>query len=214
MSRFVSNRNSDGLTDENGHFRLPLKFVDGEILSGFELKAQSSPSMEITITAGDAKIPYSDYSYAVWSDADETVTIPTSSGVAPRIDKVVAYVDRAMTFTSSSVNHPDCLKFMVVSGTANNNPVAPTDAQVQSAVGAGNPFITLGQVRVPMGATIITSSNVENAGRKTMTLSNSVKAQTVSTTDGSKIQFAIIQDGQSLPSAIPDTNLVVLVMKG
>ena len=31
MATYLSNRNSDGKTDENGHFRLPLKLVDGEI---------------------------------------------------------------------------------------------------------------------------------------------------------------------------------------
>lgn len=213
MSRFISNRNSDGLTDENGHFRLPLKILEGEILSGFELKPQSSPSMQIIITAGDAKIPYADYAYAVWSDADETVTVATASTTSPRLDRVVAYVDRAMTFDASTVNHPDGLKFAVIAGTPSANPVAPTNSQVQSAIGAGNPFIDLGQISVPTGATIITSSNISTTGRVGLVLSSNLKNQNVTTTDGSNIQFAVIDEGQVLPSAVPDTTLVVLVAK-
>lgn len=214
MSRYVSNRDSNGLTDENGHFRLPLKVLDGNILSGLEIKAQSTPNMNITITPGDARIPYSDYAYAVWSDANETLTVTTSNATNNRIDRVVAYVDRTLTFTASTVNHPNGLKFMIVAGTAAANPVAPTDTQVQSAIGAGNPFIDLGQIYVPMGATTITTSNIQTTGRKALGLSASVSNSYLTSTSGQKLQFVVINEGDSLPSPIPDTTLVVLVAKG
>lgn len=213
MSRFISNRNSDGLTDENGHFRLPLKVLDGNILEGFEVQPTANPSMGVVITAGDAKIPYSDYSYAVWSDAPETITVPTSSTTNPRIDRVVAYVDRSMSFAADTVNHPDGLKFVVVAGTPSANPLAPTDAQVQSAIGAGNPFIDLGQISVPLGATIITSNNISVGGRTSLGLASNVKNSNLSTVNGDNIQFAIINDGEALPAPIADTTLVVLVAK-
>lgn len=211
--RYISNRNSDGLTDENGHFRLPLKLVEGEILEGFEIQAQQSPSMQITITAGDAKIPYADYAYAVWSDAPETLSIQPSNAVNSRIDRVVAYVDRTMSFASDTVNHPNGLKFMVVSGTPTSTPVAPSDAEVESAIGAGNPYIDLGQINVPMGATIITSSNISTSGRVGLSLSESLSNSNITSADGSKLKFMIINEGQSLPAPIPDTTLVVLVAK-
>ncbi len=214
MSTYISNRNSNGLTDENGHFRLPLKLVEGEILEGLELKAQSAASMNITITAGEAKIPYTNYSYAVWSDSDVTVPIATSSSTGNRIDRVVAYVDRSMTFSASTVNHPNGLKFMVVAGTAGASPVAPSNSTVQSAVGSSNPYIDLGQVYVPMGATIITSSNIRTTGRVNMSLSQKLQNTNITTVNGTNIQFAIINEGQSLPSPIPNTTLVVLVAKG
>lgn len=169
--------------------------------------------MSIVITAGDAKIPYSDYSYAVWSDAPETVNVTTSSSTGNRIDRVVAYVDRSMTFTSSTVNHPNGLKFMVVTGTAGASPVAPSDSTVQSVVGASNPYIDLGQIYVPMGATAITSSNLRTTGRVGLSLSTNLQNTNLTTTNGTNIQFAIINEGQSLPSPIPNTTLVVLVAK-
>lgn len=213
MGKYISNRDSDGLTDENGHFRLPLKVLEGNILSGFEIQAQQNPSMSITITAGDAKIPYSDYSYAVWSDTNETITVPTASTTNNRLDRVVAYVDRGMTFTDTTVNHPNGLKFAVIQGTPSANPVAPTDNQVQAAIGATNPFIDLGQIYIPVGATIITSSNIRTTGRVTLGLSKNVKNSNITSTNGTNLQFAVINEGDSLPSPIPGTTLVVLVAK-
>ena len=213
MGRYVSNRNSDGLTDENGHFRLPLKMIDGQILEGFQIQAQSTPDMSIKVTAGEGKIPYSDYAYAVWSDEDETLPISTSSSTAPRIDRVVAYVDRGMSFTSEDINHPGALKFLVVKGSASATPTAPTDTQVQSAVGAGNPFIDIGLVNVAMNTTSITSNDIDTTTRVPMSLSSNVKTPEISTTDGSSIKFAVIQQGQPLPAAIEGSTLVVLVVK-
>lgn len=213
MATYLSNRNSNGYTDENGHFRFPMKLVDGNILEGLEVKAQSTPNMTLTITAGEAKIPYSDYAYGVWSDANSTVTIGTASSANPRIDRVVAYVDRGMTFTSSQTNNPGALKFKVVAGTAGNPAVAPTDATVQSSVGAGNPWIELAKVNVAAGATSITTSSIDNSGRQPVSLSSNVKAPEIATLDGTAIKFVVINEGDDLPSPIADTTLVVLVAK-
>lgn len=211
MTTYISNRNSDGKTDENGHFRLPLKMIEGEVLSGFEVSATSS--MNVEISAGEAKIPYQDYAYAVWSDATETLTIPTASTSGNRIDKIVAYVDRNMTFTSTDINHPGALKLLVVQGTAGSSPVAPTDVQVQSAVGAGNPWINIATITVPINATQIVTSNIDNSVKTGMSLSSDVKMPEVTTTDGTNIKFAVINEGDALPSAIPGSTLIVLVTK-
>lgn len=211
MTTYISNRNSDGKTDENGHFRLPLKMIDGEVLSGFEVTANNS--MDLSISAGEAKIPYQDYAYAVWSDATATVTIPTASTSGNRLDKIVAYVDRNMTFTSTDINHPGALKFIVVQGTAGSSPVAPTDVQVQSAVGAGNPWINIATITVPINATQIVTANIDNSVKTSMSLASEVKLPEITTTDGTSIKFAVISEGQSLPAAIPGSTLVVLVTK-
>lgn len=213
MGTYLSNRNSSGYTDENGHFRFPMKLVDGEILEGLEVNAKSTPNMKLDITAGEAKIPYSDYAYGVWSDASVEVTIGTASSTYPRIDRVVAYVDRGMSFTSADTNNPGALKFKVVAGTAANPAVAPTDATVQSSVGAGNPWIELAKVNVGIGATSITTSNIDNSGRKPVTISANVKAPEVVTLDGTAIKFVVINEGDELPEPIENTTLVVLVAK-
>lgn len=213
MTRYVSNRNSDGKTDENGHFRLPLKLVEGEILEGLEVSATLTPSMSVNVSAGEAKIPYLDYAYAVWSDAGELVVIPTASSTGNRIDRLVAYVDRDMTFTSSDVNHPGALKYMVVQGTPATSPVPATDNTVQSAIGAGNPWIELGQVRVNRNVTQIVNADISSEGRVPVTMSSNVKLPEITTINGDSIKFAIINEGDPLPSAIEGSTLVVLVVR-
>lgn len=210
--RYLSNRNSDGLTDENGHFRLPLKMLDGEVLSGFEVQPQSTPDMTVTVTAGEAKIPYSDYAYAVWSTEDEILTIPASSSSGNRIDRIVAYVDRTMTFTEEDVNHPGGWSFRVVAGTPSGTPVPATDTQVQSAVGAGNPWIDIAQIAVQMNSTAVTSGNITST-KTGISMSPNVKMPEMTTIDGSSIKFAVINEGEDLPAAIEGSTLVVLVVK-
>lgn len=211
MTTYISNRNSDGKTDENGHFRLPLKMLEGEVLEGFEVTATNS--MDISLSKGEAKIPYQDYAYAVWSDAATTLTIPTASTTGSRLDYIVAYVDRTVTFVSTDINHPGALKFKVVQGTAGSVPVAPTDVEIQQSVGAGNPWIKLALITVPMNATTIVTSNIDNSVKTGLSLSPNVVMPGITTTDGTDIKFAIINEGDSLPAAIPDTTLVVLVTK-
>ena len=213
MATYLSNRNSDGKTDENGHFRLPLKLVDGEILEGLEVTANSTPNMTVNISKGEAKIPYQDYAYAVWSDASTSLTISTASSSNARIDRIVAYVDRTMTFTSSQINNPGALKFKVVAGTPANPAVAPTDTVVQNSVGAGNPWIELARINVSMNATAITSANIDSSHRVPISLSSNVKTPEITTVDGSALKFMVINEGESLPSAIPDTTLIVLIAK-
>lgn len=213
MTTYLSNRNSDGKTDENGHFRLPLKMIEGQIFSGFALQAQSTPNMTIKITKGEAKVPYQDYAYAVWSDADTNLTISTSSSVNDRIDRIIAYVDRGMTFTSTSTNNPGCLKFKDVVGSTSAAPQPQTDSQVQTSVGAGNPWIELGRVYVKKNSTQIINDNITKDGRVETTLSDNVKTQKITTIDNSNLKFAIINEGEDLPAPLADSVLVVLVCK-
>lgn len=213
MSTYLSNRNSSGQTDENGHFRFPLKLVDGYILEGLEVKAKSTPTMHLDITAGEVKIPYSDYSYAAWSDATTDIEISTASSANPRIDRVVAYIDRTMSFISSQINNPGALKFKVVAGTADASPSAPNDSTVQTSVGSGNPWVELAKVNVPKSASSITTAYIDNSGRVPVSLSSKVGIPNITTSDGSKIQFAVINEGDPLPSATAGVITIVLVAK-
>lgn len=213
MATYLSNRNSGGKTDENGHFRLPLKFVDGEIFEGLEVVSNSTPNMTVKITAGEAKIPYQDYAYAAWNDSDYSLMITTASSTSPRIDRIIAYIDRGETYTSADINNPNAMKFIAVAGTPASVPSPASNTTVQSAVGAGNPWIELGRVIVPMNTTGITSANIDSSMRVPISLSPNVKTPEITTVDGSAIKFMVINEGESLPAAIPDTTLVVLVAK-
>ena len=210
MATYVSNRDSDGLTNENGHFRLPLKALEGEIFSGLKVTQSDVLGMTVKVTKGDGKIPYQDYAYAFWLDSDETISIANASSTGSRIDRLVAYIDRSMTFKATQINNPGLLKFKVVSGTVSTNPIAPTDTIVQNAIGAGNPFITLANIRVTQNTTQITNANIDYTMQVPMRLSKNISTPGIQTVDGTELKFMIIQEGDPLPAAIPNTTLIVL----
>lgn len=176
MGTFVTNRDAGSLTNEEGHMRFPMQVWEGEVLQGLEVEQNSTPNMTVTITKGDARIPYGDYSYGVWSDDDTTgVTVSTSDSVDPRVDRVVAYVDRGMSFTDSDVNNPGALKFMAVAGTPASSPVEPNNTVVQNAVGVGNPWIELAVLSVPANSTDVVTARITDTRTliKSLALSNS-----------------------------------------
>lgn len=210
MATYTSNRNSNGLTDENGHIRLPLKAFEGEIFSGFQVTAKQVPDMTVTISAGDGKIPYQDYAYAFWSDSDEVIRIPAASSIGPRLDRIVAYVDRSLTFRVDQINHPGLVKFKVVSGVPGANAQAPTDTIVQNSIGAGNPFINIATIRVNQNATSIVQSNIDTSSQKGMRLSRNITNPGITTVDGTELKFMVIREGEPLPEPIKDTTLIVL----
>ena len=163
MGTFVTNRDSDSLTDEEGHMRFPMQIWEGEILHGLKVVQDVTPDMTVTITKGDVRVPYGDYSYGAWSDDDTVgVVVETSDTVNPRIDRVVAYIDRTMTFTGSDINNPGALKFEVVAGTPNVSPSAPNDTVVQTAIGVGNPFVELARISVPANSTDVVTSRISD----------------------------------------------------
>lgn len=216
MTTFISNRNSNGKTDENGHFRLPLKMLDGQIFSGFNVSQTKTPSMQIVISKGELKIPYDDYSYAGWSDEDITIDIPTASSSNNRIDRIVAYVDRTKTYKETDINNPGCLVIKDVPGTPANPASAPTDTQVQNSVGAGNPWINLATIWVGLGVTAIYSNNIDTSSQTHTALSSNVSVSSVTGKDGKKFKFMVLPESQenNLPSPEKNTTIVVFITKG
>lgn len=159
MARYVSNRDG-GKTNEEGHYRFHVNGWSGNVLDdGLKVKQNSPLGMSVLIEPGDLKIGYQNYGYTAWNDADEAVTISTADGSNPRIDRIVAYIDRVMSPSPSNSNNPGMLKFMTVAGTPAGSPVAANDATVNSAV-SNNPWCELAQVRVNAGVTTIDNSKI------------------------------------------------------
>lgn len=159
MATYVSNRDG-GSTDEQGHYRFQVKVWDGNIENGMVVTQNSPLGMSVLVGTGDLKIDYSNYAYTAWNDANSSVTITTADGSNPRIDRIVAYIDRGMTPSVSPPNNQGMLKFMAVAGTPNAVPTQPSDATVNSAVGASNPWCDLANVLVGTGVTTIVNSNI------------------------------------------------------
>jgi len=159
MAKYISNRNG-GKTDEQGHYRFHVNAWDGNILNdGLKVKQNSPLGMSVLIEPGDVKIDYSTYGYTGWNDADEAVTIATADGSNPRIDRIVAYVDRVMTPNPSNSNNPGMLKFMSVAGTPAGSPSPVSNSTVNTAV-SSNPWCELAQVQVNSGVSTITNGSI------------------------------------------------------
>lgn len=111
--------------------------------------------MNLNISTGDGLISVDAFlARRIQVTATETAAVPAANASFNRLDTLVAYIDTSVTPTTSVVdNVNDILKFAVVAGTAASTPVAPTNAAILAAIGAGKPYMALYDVLVPQGAT-------------------------------------------------------------
>lgn len=173
-----------GKTSEEGIARLISKgFITEEGVIGVNdlLVAQAgTPDNTVRIPVGDILIgktsPYAggqDYYYHAWVTAEEAVTIAANSSGNARVDSIVAYIDLSVV-SSAENDNPGALKFYDVQGTPAGTPVAPTDAEIQAAIGAGNPWVLLANVAVSSGFTQIITANITDKRPKASTLPRAI----------------------------------------
>jgi len=161
MTMFVSNRDGDGMTDEQGHYKFQTSVFSGNVLESGDLAVtENSPlGLSVLVGPGQFKIDTSDdYSYTGWNTANAPVTISTADPANPRITSIVLYLDKGEDTAPSPPNNPGIAKLMAVDGTPGAVPSAPNGTTIQAAVGAGNPYTVLANVTVGAGA-----ANVDNA---------------------------------------------------
>lgn len=164
MSTYVSNRDG-GKTNEEGHYRFQVNAYSGNVLTGMTVSANSPLGMSVLVGTGELRIPYTSYAYTGWNDASSAVTIATANSSNPRIDRIVAYIDRGMTPQTTNPNNPGMLKFLAVAGTPAASPTKINDAGVTSAVqtaagGTASPWCELATVLVGTSVTQITTPNI------------------------------------------------------
>jgi hypothetical protein len=85
------------------------------------------------------------------------VTIENNSSGLDRIDSIVLYVDLGASPDAAATN---VAKLVAVKGTAGASPTAPSSAQIESEVGADNPYIVLADVEVDNGVTEIFNADI------------------------------------------------------
>jgi hypothetical protein len=172
MAIFVSNRDG-GKTDEEGHYRFQTNVWSGNVIGdGLEVTENSPLGMSVLVQDGDARIPYSDYAYTSWVDGAEAVTISTADPTNPRIDRIVMYVDRGEAPQTVNPNNPNIGMLLAVAGTPAATPSRPSDGAVDTAVGAGNPWIDLADVLVGSSVTQISNSNITSTRDRTRSSSS------------------------------------------
>lgn len=123
----------------------------------FKVSEHNPQNLSVDIAPGRAYFKKTIMSYHGYSDTTENLSINANNSGNPRIDAVVLWVDLVATPNSDASN---ILKLSVVQGAPASSPQPPTDNEIQTSIGAGNPFIRLANVYVSNGAPAITNSNI------------------------------------------------------
>lgn len=143
------------------------------VANATSLAVSAGSGMSVRIAAGDAIISTPGSGKRIQSDAVETVTISAANATYPRIDSVVAYIDSAIQPTTAVIDNVNgILKFAAVAGTPAASPTAPTESMIQAAIGAGNRYMVLADVKVPNGATSMNTATFTDR-RKVATMIDS-----------------------------------------
>lgn len=160
--------------------------------TNLQVVASDTPDMDVHVSFGLGFIPQADglQAFPIWvHTAPEDITIASNGSGNPRIDAIIAYIDKSATPDAQVTN---VAKITRVAGTASASPIAPTDEEIQTAIGSANPFIRLADVRVNSGATEITTANITDRREDyQVTLYNPLiqghKSNWVQLTDGANI---------------------------
>jgi hypothetical protein len=163
MAHVVNIRNGMTSSDEKALSNIIVAFLNstgGIVGAGdYLVAAQSTPNNTVQIATGRAYVPTSDGQmvYSTKLDSIATVTIGANSSGNSRIDSIVLYIDLSASPDATASN---VAKFFDVQGTPAGSPVAPSNSQILSAIGAGNPYIILANVNVANGFTSINNANI------------------------------------------------------
>lgn len=133
MTLYLSNRDGNGKTSEEGHYKFQTAVWKGQILGATAmLVKQNSPlAMNVLVSTGQFKIDTPEnYSYTGWNTSEVAVAVATADPANPRISTIVAYVDRAASTAPSPPNNPGIVKLIAVNGTAGALPTAPNDTAI------------------------------------------------------------------------------------
>lgn len=151
------------------------------VANATSLAVSAGSGMSVRIAAGDGIISTPSSGKRIQSDAVETVTITAANATYPRIDSVVVYIDSAIAPATAVIDNVNgILKFAAVAGTPAANPAAPAESMIQAAIGAGNRYMVLADVKVPNGATSMNTATFTDRRKvATMIDSNNIAQKAV-----------------------------------
>lgn len=133
------------------------------VASPSDLKVSAGSGMNVTVSTGAGIIgngTLSGVRFAI--DSPVTVAVNAASTANPRMDSIVAYIDKSVSASTSVVDNTDLgiVKFKSVAGTPASTPTAPSASTIQSSIGAGNPYMILANVTVPKSSTAASSFKI------------------------------------------------------
>lgn len=151
------------------------------VANATSLAVSAGGGMSVRIAAGDGIISTPSSGKRIQSDAVETVTISAANATYSRIDSVVVYIDSSVQPNTAVIDNVNgILKFAAVAGTPAANPIAPTESMIQAAIGVGNGYMVLADVRVPNGATSMnTATFIDRRKVATMVDGNNIAKKAV-----------------------------------
>lgn len=133
------------------------------VASPSDLKVSAGSGMNVTVSTGAGIIgngTLSGVRFAI--DSPVTVAVNAASTANPRMDSVVAYIDKSVSASTSVVDNTGLgiIKFKSVAGTPASAPTAPSASTIQSSIGAGNPYMVLANITVPKSSTAASSFKI------------------------------------------------------
>lgn len=138
----------------------------GGLLSDSDLTVTEPAGGGLNIDVGTGRaVVKGTNAYPVINTTIETVAITANSSGNPRYSSIVLYIDLGAT-PDPEAQGSDVAKLASVDGVASSSPIIPSDATIQSIVGAGNPFIRLADVMVVDGATGISTGDITNINQR------------------------------------------------
>ena len=130
-----------------------LSKLSGAIL----VTAQSPEDMAVDIAAGVAYLTKNGTARPIIISASEPLSITPETSGNDRIDAVVLYIDLAVSPNSDASN---VAKITAVEGTPAASPTAPSDSDIETAIGASNPYLRLANIDVANAATEIYAADI------------------------------------------------------
>lgn len=178
MTLYLSNRDGNGKTSEEGHYKFQTSTYSGNVLgtSAFQVTQNSPVARSVIVLPGQFRIETSNnYSYTGWSSSNEVVAISTADPANARITSIVLYIDKGASTSPSPPNNPGVPKLIAVNGTPAAVPTPPNGTTIQSAVGSGNPYVVLANVTLAAAGTTVVTANISDQ-RTQVTVGNTLVA--------------------------------------
>lgn len=156
------------------------QLLEGDVARGLNIEPTGSAGLSVRIAAGTGQIRVSQFhSRMIQSDAAETTTAVPAPTSNPRRNLVVAYIDPAVTPTTSVVDNTNgVFKFAVIQGAEAATPQIPTNTAVTAALGTEN-WIPLGDFRTNVGATSVVLANITDQRRMILVTSDKIDYATL-----------------------------------
>jgi len=159
----------------NFHTSRIVKGVGGifdSVAGSFLVSEEAVPAMSVLVAEGYAFIRKAsdDMVYPVrLYDGDKSVAISSNSSGNTRIDAIVLYVDLG---ASANADITNVAKIVVVEGTPSATPSAPSNGDIETAIGASNPYLRIADVSVANGETAILDADITDQRSEVLFVSN------------------------------------------